>query len=311
VTLTGNVSEKDVNDMPPNSRSNTKALGRRKAPRLSDKFGEMLKILAQRKFGSLDCYYEEARKFYQKRTWKKDIKSIKRTFERAFNEGGPFGWHHQETYEHLVGIPQKIKKAIGYISLGDDDSMERSSTGLDTLSIVEQPEQMVILHSFDSIKKALLKIVQEARSLLSTTGSRSKNTDYFRAIEERLQNDKFFRYYRVLAGPPKTKELKVHLKRVVSIRDPEDHEDGRCTLCLGVADVESEPERLLVANETQTLIVLPSIHRLGDFDTALLIRDARYAERFNKYIHEYYLKSEQMLTKKKLLSYLKKPRWKK
>lgn len=294
------------------AQSNAKAVGRPPEPRLEE-HAKLLKKTAQVRHGSLDCFYKKAEKLCSELHWTKELKSIKRTFEKALNENGPFSWQLQEIYERLVGLPSEVKTAVGFISVAVET--ERSTTALVAAAHVDsviaanatlgQPASMEVLHSFDSVKGVQLRIVSKAKTTLSATGSWSRNVDYFRAIEERLRRDKSFRYYRVLCGPPKASALVEHLKQIISIRDPDDHEDGRRTLCIGVTDIDREPERLLVANESETLIALPSVNRLGDYDTALVIQDPKYAECFGKFVHEYFLQSQKLTTKAKVLAYLK------
>ena len=286
----------------------SKTTGRPKAPRLGERGRLLRKLASAQHGGSLTMFHQAAQEFCTRHNWPKAFASIKREFERAFDGTGPFSEQLQEIYEQLVGIPDEVKKAIDYIPIKDSADAEKtfrpSEAAVRNPSGLGQPSVMQLLHSSEAVKAAQLSIVAEATTHLAATGSWSRNSDYFGAIEKRLQKERKLRYYRVLCGPPKTKELVEHLRRLVLLRDPDAHEDGRRTLCIGVTDIECEPERLLVTSEHATLVALPSVNRFGDYDTALLIRDSRFAERFTQYVHDYFIQSRRLITKAEVLEYL-------
>lgn len=125
------------------------------------------------------------------------------------------------------------------------------------------------------VKKANIRLVEEAREDLYTVGSRSRDPDYLGAIESVLRTRNDLRYTRVLLGAPRRSELRQHLLRVRELRDPADRSHGFRTLDLALYD---DPRRQfefnLCGNERRCLMVLPSADGgIGEYDTAVVFSD--------------------------------------
>lgn len=113
------------------------------------------------------------------------------------------------------------------------------------------------------------KIVSEAREVLFTTGSRSRDKTYLAAIETHLVQNPALRYYRVLMGQPRRPEVIEHLHRVLAVRDPSDRSYGYKTTHLAVYDKPQEQwEVFLCGNERMCVAVLPSQGGIGKYSTA-------------------------------------------
>ena len=141
---------------------------------------------------------------------------------------------------------------------------------------------VAIVESKEDLAVAMRDIVAKADRKLWTTGSRSHDTAYFQAIEERMRDDPEFVYYRVLFGPPSYQELKDHLVRAARIPSG-DAKTKR--LFIGLYEqTDRQAEVSLCANEEQGLIILPSFHDFGKFDSAILFSDPGKLEALHDFV---------------------------
>ena len=126
-----------------------------------------------------------------------------------------------------------------------------------------------------AVKRANIRLVEEARVDLYTVGSRSRDPDYLKAIEKVLEERSSLSYTRVLLGPPRRAELRDHLLKVRTLRDPDDRRHGFRTLSLALFDdPRRQPELNLCGNERRCLLVLPSADGgIGEYDTAVVFSD--------------------------------------
>lgn len=131
-----------------------------------------------------------------------------------------------------------------------------------------------IIRGFTPIVEYNKAVVRQATSILVTTGSRSRDPQYLKAIEERLQELPRLKYYRVLYGPPHKQVFKDHLLRLLEIRSPHDRTYGYQTLHVSMFNkVYEQQEFCLCANEHEALLVLPPTGGFGFYDTALVVRN--------------------------------------
>jgi hypothetical protein len=150
-----------------------------------------------------------------------------------------------------------------------------------------------------TLVKKNIQIVEEAEEGIYTTGSRSRDIAYLNAIESQLAVNEKVIYYRVLYGNPYHQGLKMHLEKVLEIRDPKKRPHGIKTIYIGLYDTyTTEPERFVCANEKMALVVLPSFTKVGNYDTAIVFYDTVIVEKFCSYVRNLYTCSRMIEDKK-------------
>lgn len=137
-----------------------------------------------------------------------------------------------------------------------------------------------------AVKRANIRLVEEARVDLYTVGSRSRDPDYLKAIEKVLAERSSLSYTRVLLGPPRRSELKDHLLRVRTLRDPDDLSHGFRTLSLALFENPGKQvEFNLCGNERRCLLVLPSADGgIGEYDTAVVFSDPKLVDGYRRLV---------------------------
>jgi hypothetical protein len=100
-------------------------------------------------------------------------------------------------------------------------------------------------------------------------------------------------HYRVLYGPPRHAALKNHLLRLVDLhRAPG-------TLHLGVVgDLLRDGERFICGSELATVVVLPSLSSLTNFDTGLHVTDPEVAHRYLAHVRQAFLSSDALTSRR-------------
>ena len=142
-----------------------------------------------------------------------------------------------------------------------------------------------------------IRITNEAKKTLATTGSRSRDPEYLDAIVRRLAAESTLVYYRVLMGSPYNQVLKDHLVRVLNLRDPKGRTHGYQTLFLGLFDDDlKESEKFICASERRALVVLPSLTSVGRFDTALVYEAESDAQACVQFVQQLYQASKPIET---------------
>ena len=132
----------------------------------------------------------------------------------------------------------------------------------------------MLLRTADEVIQWNTEIASAARRILLCVGSRSRDVKYLKAIETTLSEQPSLVHYRIMSWPPFKMALQQHLLRVLDIRDPTDRRFGEKKIHIGLyRDLAKAPEYNFCANETMALIVLPSCHSLGEYNTALLIQN--------------------------------------
>ena len=136
-----------------------------------------------------------------------------------------------------------------------------------------------LITSGEELQAANLQIVRGARESLVAVGSRSREPEYLRTIEQALESRPELVHYRILIGPPHHQMLKDHLLRLVEISTSQSRHDGPKTIFASmIEDLTHDAERFFVASERAAVAILPSVNSPGNFDTAVLIGDPRIAQ---------------------------------
>lgn len=118
------------------------------------------------------------------------------------------------------------------------------------------------------------QIASSARRVLVCVGSRSRDVKYLETIEKTLRDEPLLVHYRVMSWPPFKLVFQQHLLRVLEIRNPTDRRFGeKKTHVARYTDLRRVPEHNFCVNETTGLIVLPSLHSVAEYNTALLIQE--------------------------------------
>jgi GntR family transcriptional regulator len=134
-----------------------------------------------------------------------------------------------------------------------------------------------LITSGEELQATNLQIVRGARESLVAVGSRSREPEYLRAIEQALESRPELVHYRILIGPPHHQMLKDHLLRLAEISSG--RSGGPKTIFISmVEDLTHDAERFFVASERAAVAILPSVNSPANFDTAVLIGDPRIAQ---------------------------------
>lgn len=146
-----------------------------------------------------------------------------------------------------------------------------------------------LIDSYQDVLARTKEIVRNANKYLVTSGSRSRDEDYLREIENVLQERPQLVHYRVLIGPPHHQLLKDHLLRLLELRSAPDQTRGQRTLHLGIFDGPDRPsEAFICASESEGIVILPSLTATTAYDTALVLRDRRWIEGLNAHVRQLY-----------------------
>ena len=147
----------------------------------------------------------------------------------------------------------------------------------------------------DKIVAANCRIVRRARDTIFTVGSRSRDEQYLKTIEEKLRENPGLAYWRILFGPPRSQALKEHLLRVLSFRSPADRSCGCQTIFLAMYnDDASEPEHNLCGNDNTCLIVQPPRNGVGQYSTAQICTKADAVRGYLELARELYGRGENL-----------------
>jgi len=150
----------------------------------------------------------------------------------------------------------------------------------------------LLVTSWDELVRWNMRIVKEARSVLVTTGSRSRDEEHLRGIEAKLTACPELVYYRVLFGNPFTDLFKEHLLRLVDLRPSVGRTSGRRTLYIGRYTSQRQPEAFICANDTHALVAQPSCRCLGGYDTAIVHSTPEVVMGYAELVRQLYQASE-------------------
>lgn len=138
------------------------------------------------------------------------------------------------------------------------------------------------------MRQELERIVDEAREYLVCLGSRSREASYLDRIAAKLTHEPRLTHYRVLWGEPHHDVMISHLRRLLSLQSLPESQDGAGRIRIGLfCDWKLEPERFLVGNEHEALMVMPP-HQVGSFDCAIVFRNDDTVARVREYVTDLY-----------------------
>src|SRR6266516_3256512 len=136
-----------------------------------------------------------------------------------------------------------------------------------------------LITSGEELLAANLQVVRGVRESLVAVGSRSREPNYLRAIEQALESRPELIHYRILIGPPHHQTLKDHLLRLAELSTSASRLEGPKTIFASmIEDLTHDAERFFVASERAAVAMLPSVNSPANFDTAVLIGDPRIAQ---------------------------------
>jgi len=146
-----------------------------------------------------------------------------------------------------------------------------------------------LIRGAERLIAANMRLVNEAESLIYATGSRSRDSVYLSAIEDRLASDPSIEYWRVLIGPPRRLELVKHLEKVLKIRSADDRSAGKKTVHIAIYENwKVQPEVFLCGTEKTCLSVLPSIDGVGQYSTANVFTGPKYVRAYIDFVKSLY-----------------------
>lgn len=215
------------------------------------------------------------------------------------------GWTAEQLVKECVQgdawVPRPIAAGSGRLVQSVEGPLgERQATDADLRTafspvntLAETPDTVIVADRYElpasgaikfvtsgeDLQAALLQVVRDARECLVAVGSRSREPDYLKAIEQALEARPELVHYRILIGPPHHQVLKDHLFRLAALGGSQARRHGPKTLFVAMLeDLARDPEHFFVASERAGIVMLPSVNLPANFDTAVLIGDARMAQ---------------------------------
>jgi hypothetical protein len=138
------------------------------------------------------------------------------------------------------------------------------------------------------VRAQLHRIVEETRECLLCVGSRSREANYLDRIIAKLTHETRIAHCRVLWGEPHHEVMIPHLLRLLSLQSLRQSQDGAGGIRIGLfRDWRLEPERFIVANEHDALMVLAP-RQVGTFDTAAIFRNDETVAYVKDYVADLY-----------------------
>jgi hypothetical protein len=133
------------------------------------------------------------------------------------------------------------------------------------------------------------QIVREAQVNLFTTGSRSRDVNYLKAIEQKLQAVPALVHHRVLFGAPHHRVLKDHLRQLLKLRNPRDRRHGFKTIHLGLFnDYQRQFETFILGNEREVLVLLPSLLGVGEYNSGIIFTGRDEVDGLLRFVKDLY-----------------------
>lgn len=133
------------------------------------------------------------------------------------------------------------------------------------------------------------QIVNEAQNDLYMTGSRSRDVNYLKAIEKKLQDVPALVHHRVLFGAPHHLVLKEHLRQLLKLRDPKDRTQGFQTIHLGLFnDYQRQFETFILGNEREALVLLPSLLGVGEYNSGIIFTGRDEVDGLLRFVKDLY-----------------------
>jgi len=139
------------------------------------------------------------------------------------------------------------------------------------------------------LRSELERLVDETREYLICLGSRSRGAgQYLDRIAAKLTHQPTISHYRVLWGDPHHDVMIPHLSRLLSLQSLRDSQDNAGKIRVGLfRDSKLEPERFVVANEHEALVIIPP-QQVGAFDSAVVFRNDEVVARVKDYVTDLY-----------------------
>jgi len=151
-----------------------------------------------------------------------------------------------------------------------------------------------VARTVHEVRRELNRIVDEARDDLVCLGSRSREAAYLDRIVAKLTHEPRLNHYRVLWGEPHHDVMIPHLYRLLSLQSLRESQDGAGRIHVALfRDWKLEPERFLVGNEHEALMVMPP-HQVGTFDCAIVFRNDDTVARVRDYVTDLYNCSQRL-----------------
>lgn len=138
------------------------------------------------------------------------------------------------------------------------------------LSVIRGSRAIRVIEGQSQIHAELAEIVSSARTLLICVGSRSRDHDYLRDIEERVRSQESLRHVRVFCGDPRHSILKQHAEKLMTMRATDPTVAGRIRMAICPANEELEPA--LCVSEDRAFVVVPALGAYGRYDSAITLR---------------------------------------
>ncbi len=151
-----------------------------------------------------------------------------------------------------------------------------------------------VVNTSTAVRAELHRIVAEAREYLLCVGSRSREASYLDQIIAKLTHETQIAHCRVLCGDPHHEVMIPHLLRLLSLQSLREAQDGAGRIRIGLfRDSRLEPERFIVANEHDALMVLAP-RQVGTFDTAVIFRNDETVASVKDYVADLYNCSQRL-----------------
>lgn len=163
-----------------------------------------------------------------------------------------------------------------------------------TLSLLRGRRRVRIVNGHDKIHTELTRMVGEASTELFCVGSRSRDADYLKDIEERIRNQTSLRHYRVLCGEPRHEILKRHAVKLIEMRAADSQSAGR--IRLGMCPAGDELEPAVCVTEDRALVVVPALGRYGRFDSAIVLSRSADVKTVRDYVETMLANSRELTT---------------
>lgn len=145
-----------------------------------------------------------------------------------------------------------------------------------------------VVRTSAELRRQLERLVDEARECLLCLGSRSREAGYLDHIAAKLTHEASVAHYRVLWGEPHHDVMIPHLFRLLSLQSLRESQDNAAKIRIGLfRDWKLEPERFIVANEHEALMVLAP-QQVGTFDSAVIFRNDDTVARAKDYVTDLY-----------------------
>lgn len=141
---------------------------------------------------------------------------------------------------------------------------------------LSHPEHIRLVRTKRDLYDELYSTVSNAKELIITSGSRSRDARYLNKLREKLADSPNIEFYSILFGPPRYQVFKDHLERVLKQVPQQRVSDGTSNVHIAILQNPGRlPERFICASETKAVLPLQSFNRIDEYDSALVITDPK------------------------------------